>query len=122
MKDDKFEICSEDGVAIARFFEEPTLEDVLRAIDEFDPESVLRLWDVSVGLSLSSEELQRVAEHGKSRGFGPGRVAFVAPRDLGFGLLRQYEVYREAEGQELRVFRNAGDALAWLREGDPGGD
>ena len=42
------------------------------------------------------------------------RVAIVAPGDLFFGLSRMYEAFREPSRLGIRVFRELGEARAWL--------
>ncbi len=44
------------------------------------------------------------------------RVAFVAPDDYAFGLLRMYEMYREQQGAPARFFvaRSIEEARCWL--------
>jgi hypothetical protein len=47
----------------------------------------------------------------------PVRVAFVVDHDLGFGLLRMYQPYvHDGRGDNIRVFRDEAQALAWVRE------
>jgi len=45
----------------------------------------------------------------------PARVAFVTARDVDFGLVRMFEVFREHPATEVRVFRDYGDAVFWVR-------
>jgi hypothetical protein len=42
------------------------------------------------------------------------RLAIVAPHDLGYGLGRMYEMMRTGAPEEVGVFRDVDDALAWL--------
>jgi hypothetical protein len=44
------------------------------------------------------------------------RVAFVAPADRAFDLMRMYEVYRERQGAPARFFvcRSIEEARCWL--------
>jgi hypothetical protein len=47
--------------------------------------------------------------------FAPSsRRAVVAPEDLGFGLARMFEMHRDGEAGELRVFRARHEAVGWL--------
>ncbi len=53
------------------------------------------------------------------------RRAIVARADVAFGLARMFSVYAERVGQNVRAFRDAAGALAWIDspsdvEGDPG--
>lgn len=45
----------------------------------------------------------------------PRKMAFVTPRDVDFGMARMFEVFREDSVTEFRVFRELGEALAWIR-------
>lgn len=42
-----------------------------------------------------------------------GRIAFVAPADVAFGLARMYQAFR-TDAVEIRVFREMDEARAWL--------
>ena len=44
------------------------------------------------------------------------RRAIVAPRDELFGLARMYQSLRSDAPEEVRVFRDYGDAIAWLKD------
>jgi hypothetical protein len=46
------------------------------------------------------------------------RWAVVAPDDALFGVARMYETLRSGGPFEVRVFRNASDAEAWVRRDD----
>jgi hypothetical protein len=49
----------------------------------------------------------------------PTRLAIVAVSDLVFGMSRMYELLRGDEvSEEIRVFRNYDEALAWLDDPD----
>jgi len=82
------------------------------------PMPVVLLIDVSRSESLATrpaEEIHMVAEF-----LGPytdrigGRCAVVTPSDVHFGLSQMGAVRSEAMGVSARVFRTAGEALAWL--------
>jgi hypothetical protein len=45
-----------------------------------------------------------------------GACAIVAPRTVLFGLLRMFEVFAEERFRTSRVFRETGEAEAWLLE------
>ena len=45
----------------------------------------------------------------------PRRMAFVTPRDVDFGMARIFEVFRQDEATDFRVFREFEEALAWAR-------
>jgi hypothetical protein len=46
----------------------------------------------------------------------PTRLAIIAPGDLGYGLGRMYEMMRDGAPEEVQVFRDMAEALAWLDE------
>ena len=48
----------------------------------------------------------------------PKRVAWVVAREVDFGMVRIFEVYREDERTAHRVFRDFDEAAAWLERGD----
>lgn len=113
-----FHIERLDTVLVIRLIEPCSVDDILEAIDEVAayPASYARLWDISVGVDFDNDELKEIAGYGKQRLDYPARVAIVAPGDLSFGLMRVFEVYREKEDLEFRVFRDEAQALVWLRE------
>jgi len=43
-------------------------------------------------------------------------IAIAAPRDLGFGLARMWEVFAEETGWETMTFRSRADAESWVRQ------
>jgi len=70
-------------------------------------------------LDLNSEQLQKIAEYSEIKwpaASAPSRVAFVAPDDFTYGLLRMFEVYRKEEQHTIMVFRTKQEALKWLKE------
>ena len=64
-------------------------------------------------------ELMKLFSRVDSLGYAT-RLAIVAPGDLGYGLGRMYEMMRAGAPEEVGVFRDAGEALAWLAS--PGED
>lgn len=48
----------------------------------------------------------------------PRRVAWVVAREVDFGMVRIFEVYREDKRTAHRVFRDFDDAVAWVEGGD----
>lgn len=44
------------------------------------------------------------------------RRAIVAPSDIVFGMVRMYELTGDLDPRVFRVFRNIGEAMAWLEE------
>ena len=107
------------GITTVRFSAAPGVDALQNAIDDLanHHQSDLRLWDFSdSGLSLSNSQLEKLAEYGKRRFTKPSRVAIVAPEDFTFGLSRIYEVYREEDKLQFKVFRTELEARQWLLE------
>lgn len=79
-----------------------------------------RLWfDTSgaePGPGIDGEFVRRVAEVTSTFGdrTGVARVAILAPADLTFGLARMFAMLVEPRSGEVRVFRQAEAARAWL--------
>ena len=74
------------------------------------------LWDLrDAQFDLASTEVRDLAEFVKTLvSGGVLRTAFVVSSDLEFGLLRMFEMLREAEGVQTAVFRDKERALEWL--------
>ena len=53
---------------------------------------------------------------------GSVRVAVLAPSDVAFGLARMYSILVDSLQREVRVFRGAAEARAWLCVANPEGD
>ena len=49
----------------------------------------------------------------------PSKVAFVAGRDIDFGMSRMFEVFREDPRTAFRVFRDYDEAISWARSLEP---
>ena len=116
-----YTVEQEDGLAIVRFIAQPSPDDVCSAMDAVSalPENDLRLWDVSHdGLNMATEQLIEIAEYGKVKFQAPSKVAFIAPGDLAFGLMRIYEVKSRSSTRsiEIMVFRSEPEARAWLKQ------
>lgn len=47
----------------------------------------------------------------------PMRIAIIAPSDLAFGLARMYQALRSESVNEMRVFREADEAMLWIESG-----
>jgi hypothetical protein len=65
---------------------------------------------------VTSAALRRVAHIYTESDKRPedSRVAIVAPGDLYYGLSRMYEAFRRSSPVEIRVFRELGEARAFL--------
>ena len=77
------------------------------------------LWDLRhARFDLDTSEVRDLAEFAK-RGAPAGdlRTAFVVSGSLEFGLVRMFEVFREAPGAATSVFREIEPAVAWLSDG-----
>jgi hypothetical protein len=48
----------------------------------------------------------------------PPKVAFVTGRDVDFGIVRMFEVFREDPATNVRVFRDYEAAIAWAARSD----
>jgi hypothetical protein len=106
-----------EGVSIVRFIGPPVFDDIKNVIDDlavYQPK--LRLWDLSSGMNLSSDELRKIVEYSKQKFTTPASVSVVAPSDLAYGFLRVFGAYGEHEVSEVRVFRTEKTALSWLKK------
>ena len=54
---------------------------------------------------------RRATELSRPEGY---RVAFVAPRDADFGMVRMYQAFRELGEERMAVFRTLDEACDWL--------
>jgi hypothetical protein len=119
----------ETGVAIG------TCSGVLR-INEAQ-EAVAALWKIpgSTGkptvwdfreaqLDISSSGLRKLAQFvlENQPETPPSKVAFVAGRDLDFGMSRMFEVFREDPRTAFRVFRDYDEAISWAQSLEPDTD
>lgn len=99
-----------------------TLADFLAALELITPGGTFtasrRLYDMrECTPDVSTAEVQLVAAEIARRDRPASRVAMVSGIDLTYGLLRQYEGFRQGTQSQIRVFRTLEPALAWL-EGD----
>ncbi|MGI9328962.1 MAG: hypothetical protein ACR2PZ_27340 [Pseudomonadales bacterium] len=93
----------------------PALREVAVDLIENFIESRQFLWDFSNGFALTPDEMREIADGAKKVAPRTSRrVAIVAPEDLNYGLLRIFEVYREKEGSQVKVFRNRELASEWI--------
>jgi len=80
------------------------------------------VWDFrEAQFALSSSDVRAIARFIVSRqpATAPLRVAFIAPRDVDFGLARMFEVFREDPRTDFRVFRDYDEAVRWARSLEP---
>jgi hypothetical protein len=83
---------------------------------DFDPEfgSLLDLSRV-IKFDLNAGEIRSAAEH--SLYSKNSRRAILVHSNLGFGLGKSFDIYREILGEKVcRVFRDREDAMKWLLE------
>jgi hypothetical protein len=101
-----------------------SIEDIQQAFAErtkhpdFKPGMSI-LWDLREGDAsrLTSNDIRRIAGTNKARLRKKGvpyKVAFIAPRDIEYGLSRMYEMFADASLAENRVFRTLDEARRWL--------
>ena len=113
-----YSIERDENITTIRLHRELTLDEVLDVVDQVAQSDVSnrRLWDLTRNFVFTSAEIAQIAERGKTHWPSASRVAYVAADDLSFGLLRMFEVYREQENYETRVFREEQGARDWLKE------
>jgi len=63
--------------------------------------------------SVSADGVRQVAEIYRARTYTP-RTAFVAEADTIYGMSRMFEMLRSDSEEEIRVFRDIGEAKSWL--------
>ena len=64
---------------------------------------------------VTNDAVEQVGELSERMARGtPFKTAVIAPGDLPFGLARMYEALAAESPEEVRVFRDAARALAWL--------
>ncbi len=66
-------------------------------------------------LNYSANEMRAIAARARGHWPGQAQVAYVAAGELSYGLMRMFQVFREEEGYQSRVFRDEQDAEEWLR-------
>ncbi len=104
------EVCEDDLVGhAAALAAEPTRPQ--RELVDFSDRSEL---------TVSTSSVRATGEFLRAHDVSlPGsKVAMVAGSEAVFGMLRLYQAHREADGVAIRVFRDRGEALAWLGVAD----
>lgn len=96
-----------------------TLDDIRVAVQELTSDASFlvdrRLWDIrGADLRLTTDDLRDIAVEANVRTARPSRVAVLADHDLGYGLARIHQVYRESVTTKVAVFRDETGALEWL--------
>jgi len=70
-------------------------------------------------MNISSDEIRSVVEQNKriAAVAHPGVIlAVAAPKDLGYGLSRMWEILMDQIGWETMTFRSRPEAEAWIRQ------
>jgi hypothetical protein len=117
----QYRIDSERGRIRTACIGDVTLDEVLAHFDELerDPKCPPHL-DVLLDLTAQEspprpDQLRSAAERiGAVSELAFGLCAIVTSSESMFGLLRMFEVYAEPHFEQLRVFRDAVEAEAWL--------
>ena len=99
--------------------------EITDAVDAFyaDTPTLNVLWDLAEAniSALSAADIQMVAEHTAARAHSrtEGKTALVAPKDIGFGLSRMFQVFADLADHEgdVKVFRTRDEAMEWLDAG-----
>ena len=111
---------SVEGVVVGTASGPLTLEGIREAAAavwrEVEGPRIHMLWDLrDAQFRLSASEVRALAEFAKLHSpFSDLRMAFVVARDLEFGLIRMFEVFRDNGSARTSVFRDRQDALGWL--------
>ena len=70
-------------------------------------------------MQLSSDDIRSVVEQNRRIAAiaNPGvLLAVAAPKDLGYGLARMWEIFMEQIGWETMTFRSRPEAESWIRQ------
>lgn len=117
----EYEVVS--GIAVARCRGVVTGRDIKDLITRYVNDPALdrphrEVFDVrEVGAyEISGDDVRAIVEYVKSTGdrFKNGKVAYVASRDMPYGIGRMFSFFSEDAGLELRAFRDMKEACAWL--------
>ncbi len=83
----------------------------LRENPDFDPsyDQLVDFRDV-IEIPISRGEMETIS----MRHVFNGRGAVVAEEDIGFGMMRMYEVLSKFEPDQFKVFRDMAEARRWL--------
>jgi hypothetical protein len=80
------------------------------------------VWDLRTAqLDVRGTDVQEVARFILQRQpkAPPPRVAFVTGRDVDYGLMRMFQVYRNHPATHVRIFRDYEEAVSWAQSGFP---
>jgi hypothetical protein len=113
-----YSITFSEGITRIKLFKRPTKAQVQSIMNEVAIHHAYekRLWDLSEGdFIFPLEDLEEIAHFGKGKMTRPNKMAVLAPNDLNFGIMRQFEVFRANEHHtRFRVFRTEREAIDWL--------
>ena len=111
-----FLVEEQDGITTLRLVRQLSVEELLQVLDDTRKLEVgnRRIWDATRNFNFTADEVRTIANHGKVLWPGAARVAYVAEDDLTFGLVRMFEVFREQENYQTKVFRDEPSARTWL--------
>jgi hypothetical protein len=110
------------GIARITLWGKPTIEEMMDVLGRLTAKGTFltskRLWDVRDATStLTSDEMEKLARAALARDTGgSARVAIVTDVDVVYGLSRVFEVYRQSNDVEVRVFRDSEEAERWLEQ------
>ncbi|HKJ25804.1 MAG TPA: STAS/SEC14 domain-containing protein [Myxococcota bacterium] len=100
--------------------DEDLLEYARHALESADVsaghDELIDLRGLEDGGEISTRALRRIADMFTRSDTAPdrSRVAMVATTDVHYGLSRMYQAFRSDSPLDLRVFRDMGEARAWL--------
>ena len=76
------------------------------------------VWDLrSAQLDVRGSEVGEIAKYilEHQPAIPPPRVAFVTDRDVDYGLVRMFQVFRRHPSTQVEVFRDYDEAISWAR-------
>jgi hypothetical protein len=121
-----FHVDENTGVIHVQAIGEVTDAELLEVSDRLRHESafvagypILCDGSTVTALSISSILIESLGRTARSR---TNLVAIIAPRPVGFGLARMYQILSDPENTRMHVFTRAEEAMAWLKtrvEGPP---
>jgi hypothetical protein len=80
---------------------------------DFEP-TLAQLWDFRAVEELDVPNAA-VGDLARSRSYAAGtKRAFVAPRDVQYGLARMFQMLHEAAAEDIQIFRDIEEAKDWL--------
>lgn len=123
-----FDFESHDEIALAKGEGSISIEEIRNASKAFwgwaSGPLYRVLWDLrTANLDLAAREIRELATFAATMAPSSGEIrsAYVVSSDLEFGLLRIFEMVREADGVHTLVTRDLQTAIDWLRENESRG-